>query len=50
MFDMPTDEIAMNEILRLLAPVLTEGQGMAAREREIRFRNALLDLIDARRN
>ena len=35
------DEDPIDALVSLLAPVLTHGQGMAARERENRFRNAL---------
>lgn len=34
-------EDPVDALVELLAPVLTHGQGMAAREREDRFRNAL---------
>lgn len=45
MRDMTPKEIAINEIIRLLAPVLTEGRGMSARDREDRFRTALETLV-----
>ena len=38
-------EIAANTLVRLLAPALTDRQGMAAREREEQFRQALEVLV-----
>lgn len=40
----PTAEDPIDALVQLLAPVLTHGQGMAARERESRFRNAMAAL------
>ncbi len=46
MRDATPKEQAVNEMVRLLAPVLTQGQGMAARDREDRFRAAVKTLMD----
>jgi hypothetical protein len=45
MRDMTPKEMAVNELARLLAPVLTHHHGMAAQDREDRFRAALETLV-----
>jgi len=43
--DMTPQEIAIEEIIDLLAPVLTHSRGMEARDCEERFRKALTALV-----
>ncbi len=40
-----TKQKAIDTLVEILAPVLTHGQGMRAREREEAFRKALADLV-----